>query len=153
MSTPSHSNKSKMTSADACKLARENLHQLTGELVPAPPWNDAMDTSERRPPSITSISSGEAPPAKDRRLHAPDELIVDDSQGVVPVSSTPDLVTFPSAKAPGTPPMASAPLSKDQIAAMMASSLEKARRDNQAKVEADKQKLLKTMCDNNRRER
>ena len=57
---PSHtksinSDKSKMTSAEATKLARENLARFTGEQVPAPHWDDGMDTSDRKPLTVPRL--------------------------------------------------------------------------------------------------
>ena len=106
-------------------------------MVPAPPWNDGMDTSDRKPPSFSSGDG--APPAKDRRLFGPGDLIEDDSRATLHVSATPETV-HDSPVPPGTPPTASVLLTQDQIAAMVASSLEKARRENQPKVDADNNK-------------
>ena len=66
------------------------------------------------------------------------------------VSGTPETI-LDSQVHPATPPTATMPTA-DQIASMVASSMEMARRENQSKVEADNKKLLQTMSDNNRRE-
>ena len=66
------------------------------------------------------------------------------------LSGTPQTVVD-SQDHPGTPPTATVPTA-DQIASMVASSMQKARQENQSKVEADNKKLLQTMSENNRRE-
>ena len=128
---PSHTkdNSDKIiSSAEATQLARDRLALLTVESIPAPGSDGGLDGP---------------PPAKAGRMEDPNVMDVC-------VAETPVLI-HDSQKAPGTPPTKAAP-TQDEIAALVASSMEQARRENQSKVDADNKILLQTMTENSRRE-
>ena len=131
MHTKNVNSDKKMSSAEATQQAKEYL----AHPVPAPEGGVPAPASD-------GGSGDGAPPAKAGRLIGPEDLM--------DLSGTPQTVVD-SQDHPGTPPTATVPTA-DQIASMVASSMQKARQENQSKVEADNKKLLQTMSENNRRE-
>ena len=157
-SCPKMFNSSKL-SFEAVQLARADLSLFMGEQASA-----SMDTDKTR---ALSAGSGDPlsgqPPPKDRRLFGPDDAIVDASQAVRVCPAKPEVpgVGFQAGydkKTPDAPPTAfrnyssAAAVSKDEITSMVVESLAKARKEIQAKVNADNQVLLQIMSDSNRRE-
>ena len=128
---PSHSKDKSdkiISSAEATQLAHDRLALLAVESIPAPGSDGGLDGP---------------PPAKAGRTEDPNVMDVC-------VAETPVLI-HESQKAPGTPPTSAVP-THDEIAALVASSMEQARRENQSKVDADNKILLQTMTENSRRE-